>query len=764
MLSKLKSEARYRLRALTGEDIKKIAFYTCLILLIVPLIVGVFVSLIYDQGSNIFKMWWLAFSQKGIKPTIVCEIITSLIMTVMMLLRSDSKIRDAQGRTEAEIAIYGNAHFMSEKEIRDTYTISNCEDANRMIYGTLDSENKIVVSQRKKHPNEKTDNNNIFMLGAAGTGKTTRINIPMIMQYAKAGENMFITDPKGELYAYSAKYLERLGYDVYVFATKEDILSLGVGDCFNPLDFIDQNLTKAQMIAKYILQLGDGAEANDYFQNGELALFLALCMYFTNKSFSHEEGTATIPFLYTYVATTPEDTIATALKSLTRGMPGYEPAQTFINENPERQKDFRSGLVGKLNLYSSCKTLLSQTDFEPLDFFHNKACVFVIMDDHNTTFAPLVRCFFQLFCDNISYLADQYPGDPANGEDARKIYPAFNMVLEETNNIGKIDTLENILSTVRGRNMNTVLTFQNYDQILDTYEKKRESLISACHTHIFFGINDQASAEYVSSVLGSKTVDVEQNSRMVSTFKPVEIIPQEQQRIQSVQAPLLTPEQVRLETRDRMIIQTIGRSPMILYQLPYWKHCDYGEIEEESVLKRLPVRKRPKEYYEKFGIPYKSEEDRIKVKEKLKSMFKYEDLDQHYRDELGVEIVSKGGIYKELPDVPINPDVAPMENVGKSHKPKGVTPPNRNIPKPKNNPKPTDSTNAEQKPTPEPKTPDKESKGPPKRADNPNVSPTKKPPKCTSRPIISEPKQLGKNEGNKSDGDKKNNNDDEQKK
>lgn len=764
MLNKLKSEARYRLRALTGEDIKKIAFYTCLILLIVPLIVGVFVSLIYDQGSNIFKMWWLAFSQKGIKPTIVCEIITSLIMTVMMLLRSDEKVRDAQGRVEAKVAIYGDAHFMSDEEVRDTYTISDCENANRMIYGTLDEDNKIVVSQRKKRPNEKADNYNIFMLGAAGTGKTTRINVPMIMQYAKAEENMLITDPKGDLYAKTAKYLERMGYDVYVFATKHDVLKAGTFDCFNPLDFIDQDLQRAQMIAKYILQLGDGKEANDYFQNGELALFLALCMYFTNKSFSHEEGTATIPYLYTYVATTPEDTIATALKSLTRGMPGYEPAQTFINENPERQKDFRSGLVGKLNLYSSCKTLLSQTDFEPLDFFHNKACVFVIMDDHNDTFAPLVRCFFQIFCNDISYLADSYIGDPERGEEPFKIYPAFDMILEETNNIGKIDSLENILSTVRSRNMNTVLTFQNYDQILDTYEKKRESLISACHTQIFFGINDNSSANYVSQVLGNKTVEVEQNSRMVSTYKPIDIITQEQQRVQYVQSPLLTPDQVRLETRDRMIVQTIGRSPMILYQLPYWKHCEYEKTEEEHILTRLPIRKRPDVYYTKYGIPHKTDEERRKIKEEVREKIKHVDLDEKYGKELGVKIVESGGIYKELPDVPYNPNVAPLENVMKGHRTRGVTPPNRNIPKPKNNPKPTDSTNAEQKPTPEPKTPDKESKGPPKRADNPNVSPTKKPPKCTSRPIISEPKQLGKNEGNKSDGDKKNNNDDEQKK
>ena len=490
----------------------------------------------------------------------------------------------------------------------------------------------------------------------------------MIMQLAIKGENMFITDPKSELYGLTAKFLERMGYDVYVFATKKD--AMPTSDRFNPMDFLDQDINKILSLAGAILELKDNPGDN-YFQNGELALFVALCCYFTNPDMNNDPGMATIPYMYTYLTSMGATRICQDLKRLEQGTPGYEASRAFIN-NSSRHEDYISGLHGKLQKYTSkaCAEMLSQSDFEPLDFVDNKAVVFLIMDDHDEVFDSLTRCFFNLFVNAISDLADRFPGDPTRGMSPRKIYPPFNLILEETNNIGKIETLDRIISTVRGRNMNTVLTFQNVDQIKDTYEEKRESLLSACHTQMFFGINDKSTAEYVSEWLGTKTVTTNTRSRPESNVKPVDIHLSENHRYQDVAVPLLTPEQTREKAKNQILIRTLGKQPMILYPFAYWYHDHADLIEEESVFMRLVLRKRPKEYYEKFGIPYKDPKERIERKKRIRKIYVPEDIDEHYEKLLNTQIIERPGINVEQVEPEINPHAASLDRNEPKPKPK----------------------------------------------------------------------------------------------
>lgn len=745
MLDKLKQQGLFRVRELTGEDIKKIILYTLGLIIAPPFLVGCIVSIAHNQSSSFFGLWWLGFSRNGIKVTLILEILSAIAVSIMMLLRSDSKPRDEKNRTQSDVAVYGDAHFMTEDEIRRTYTISDCKNANRFIYGTLDEERRLIVSQRRYEKGERPDNNNILLMAAAGSGKSAGVLATMIMQMARSGENMFITDPKGELYAMMARYLETIGYDVFVFSTKEDVMPFS--DRFNPLDFINQNVNTALSFATAIMELGD--EVTDYFANGELALLVALSLYLTNKNLSHEEEAATIPYIYHILATSP-DQLSSMLESLPEGAPGYEAARVFINTDPARQADFISGLVGKLARYSSheCTVMLSQSDFEPLDFMENRAVLFLVMDDHDPTFEPLTRCFFNMFVNAISNLADKYPGRPEVGLSSKKIYPAFNMILEETNNIGKIESLDRLISTVRGRNMNTVLTFQNYDQMKDTYQDKRESLISACHTQIFFGINDNTTAQYVSEWLGTKTVETELKSQNVSNIKPVDIILQEQHRFSDVQALLLTPEQVKEESRTKLLIRTFGRSPMLLYPYLYWNHDDAPLMQEELIYKRLVRRKRNPTFYNKLNLPYKDENLRTERKKKLREFLIIEDIDKYYEDLLGTKIVERSGIDIDRPEPKINPDAARLDNLQPN--PQNPKPKNRkknNVPAPPSHSAIPTSQNARwtnpektqnQPSQTEDRPPRRSQQAPPVKED----STMKSPPVQKNRPFASQPERL----------------------
>src|SRR5690606_12736692 len=76
----------------------------------------------------------------------------------------------------------------------------------------------------------------ILLLGATRSGKTRTVILPTIWTLAKAGDSMIITDPKGELYEYSAQYLKKQGYDVVMVIFREPM----VGNRWNPIEPVVQ--------------------------------------------------------------------------------------------------------------------------------------------------------------------------------------------------------------------------------------------------------------------------------------------------------------------------------------------------------------------------------------------------------------------------------------------------------------------------------------------------------------------------------------------
>ena len=74
----------------------------------------------------------------------------------------------------------------------------------------------------------------MLLVGSSGSGKTRSIIIPTITMLGLAGENMFISDVKGELYLYTAEKLKELGYEVIAI----DYISFLKSSCYNYLDII----------------------------------------------------------------------------------------------------------------------------------------------------------------------------------------------------------------------------------------------------------------------------------------------------------------------------------------------------------------------------------------------------------------------------------------------------------------------------------------------------------------------------------------------
>lgn len=68
-------------------------------------------------------------------------------------------------------------------------------------------------------------NTHSLTVGATRSGKTRTIVLETIVSLGIAGESMIISDPKSEIYQYTSKFLESLGYETFVIDFKTPIKS-----------------------------------------------------------------------------------------------------------------------------------------------------------------------------------------------------------------------------------------------------------------------------------------------------------------------------------------------------------------------------------------------------------------------------------------------------------------------------------------------------------------------------------------------------------
>ena len=125
------------------------------------------------------------------------------------------------------------------------------------------------------------DNIHTLLVGSSGSGKSRSVIIPTITMLGLAGENMFISDVKGELYLYTAEKLKELGYDVIAI----DYINFLKSNWYNYLDIIinaveDDNIPLAESLVSDMVNVL--VERNDktepIWKNGEQSVIKTALM------------------------------------------------------------------------------------------------------------------------------------------------------------------------------------------------------------------------------------------------------------------------------------------------------------------------------------------------------------------------------------------------------------------------------------------------------------------------------------------------------
>lgn len=117
-------------------------------------------------------------------------------------------------------------------------------------------------------------NNNILAVGAPGTGKTTSIVIPNLLQ---AHGSYIVSDPKGRLYRQYASYFKRKGYNVKLL----DFTHPGRSSHYNPFAYIHTTQDVIKMANSLAFQKDMTSFSKDPFW--DYAAFLLYCAVIERK-------------------------------------------------------------------------------------------------------------------------------------------------------------------------------------------------------------------------------------------------------------------------------------------------------------------------------------------------------------------------------------------------------------------------------------------------------------------------------------------------
>lgn len=464
----------------------------------------------------------------------------------------------------------GNPNKKVLKKTRD-YLFKKLEinlDNKGWFFGTLKKGESYKIGMKGLyHRIDQPLNSQVLVVGPPGSMKTTAFAINQIFHLANVYENseensdQIIIDPKGELINLSRNYLEEKGYEVKFL----NFVEMGNGDSFNPIPSIENDKELIEISKGYITSsVGNSDGGNSQFFNDQESQLLASLIGFVKQTYPVEKQTF---FEITKILGMKEfnDLDFCTEFFIKNNIKGA--SLTFWNnflsnaQAPATRAGIVGGLSTKLNPFAikGIQTITgsSTIDIKKIGKIKSKPiALFIMMPVSDRTFSPIINTIITIIFKQLY----------RTGHKTRDKLPSpVYFLLEEFANIGKIPEMLEMLGTMRGLRVYPMAILQSLAQLKNMYGTDgAETFIAQFDTIAVLGVNDLTSAEYVSKLLGNKTIMTEGSSKN-NGQKTVS---------KSYQSrPLLFASEVREIKPSEVLIIPRGYHPCKVYkaQYKYWK-------------------------------------------------------------------------------------------------------------------------------------------------------------------------------------------------
>lgn len=384
----------------------------------------------------------------------------------------------------------------------DKYDIREFRDNTGIPVG-LDT---YVSIHNKDHKSYLPHNLNEIAIGGSGTGKSFRKIKPDIMQMFGS---YVITDPKGELYRDTAKFLMAHGYKIRVL----NLIDINLSNAYNPFAYMSEEQDVLNIADLFMKNTAGEGEKEDFWSGAAQDMLVAIMVYLWKTPYELKTFGRAVRLVNSvqYKDGNIDEMceLARCLKNHCIEHPNDVAAVNWASIQGTPQETLGSickVLSTRLRLWA-VEDVDELTATDEMDFDNigkEKTAVFLIIPAARQTYKAIANIFYSQLFERLMLVANR----DCNG----KLPLLVSCELDEFANIGKIPNFNETLAVVRSHNIRICIVLQGLSQLKALYEKTWESIVGNCSIFTFLGTNDLDSREYVSKKLGKTTVRVDSRS------------------------------------------------------------------------------------------------------------------------------------------------------------------------------------------------------------------------------------------------------------
>ena len=566
------------------------------------LYVSFFISDSYNKGDKIqaifseinkrltdtnFRINFGHIFGENLKITITICLFSELLVMAFILIDL-SKDRTFMPGKEAGSAQWGDINRLNKKY----------QDFKEAMKNRIYSERVRISMDGKK----TRLNNNVIGVGGSGAGKSLFLVTPNVYQANVESVypgNYIFTDPKGELLKNNGKFLKDRGYTVEVINVVPGMLH--ESDCFDIFPYIrsKEDIIRIANVLKSATDSEDGGKSQDPFWDNAFIMFmqsLFLLVWMEGGKWSADRS----PLLASVLAEKNMNTVLDLISMAEITKNGQSPldrvfselvAKTYMDrknggENHPAYKIYKKIMGGaedtKRSIFittnarmqtfdnADVRRIFSKDDLNLSSLAKDKdekgkpqrVALFCIIPDNDTTYNAIISMLYTILFQQLYFIADF---QTKNGS----LPVPVTFWLDEFANVKLPSNFPKLLSTMRSRNISSVIIIQNLSQLKELYEKGWPNIVGNCDTSVYLGGNDNETFEYISKNLGKKTISKrsygESRGKSGSTSKNTDVLGRE----------LAMPDEVREMDNDYCVIFVKGQKPIYDHKYVTFEKAEY---------------------------------------------------------------------------------------------------------------------------------------------------------------------------------------------
>ncbi len=456
--------------------------------------------------------------------------------------------RRARRLSENAEDLHGSARWAKPKDVE----ITGLAQAKAGVYvgGWYSDSKRKLIYLRHNGPEH------ILAFAPTRSGKGVGLVIPTLLSW---DESAVIYDIKGENYAKTAGFRSKNGHICFKFSPVED----GSSSRFNPLAevrlFTPRDVSDAQNIADMIVRSGEDSPMERHWEDTAASLTTGMILHvcYTAASEGRVACLADLAGQFTRPGIDFRETLNEMLSyphdpALKRGWRTTSGMQTathpVVSEKAQEMLDKESKELS--GVLSTAKTALalysdplvarntSASDFTIDDLVNHERPVslyLVVPPSDKIRLRRLIRLMFTMV---VNRLTERMAFD---GAEQKRNRHRLLFLIDEFPSLNRMEIFADALSYMAGYGLKAYLITQDIRQVVDAYGQN-ESIVSNCHVRIAYAPNQVETAELLSKMTGTATVQKASFNFSGSRFSPV--MSHVNGSVDHVERPLMTPDEV----------------------------------------------------------------------------------------------------------------------------------------------------------------------------------------------------------------------------